>query len=342
MIGRHAAGDRTGRRSLTGARQLRQVRNALAVMVALCCVIAVSGCDLADTSADGKPLIILVSKGFQQQYWQSVRKGAQAEAERDGAKVVFQGPANESEVEEQIQMLTNAIGRRPDAIGLAALDSVAAQPLMQRAKRSDIPVVAFDSGVDSSVPVTTVATDNKAAAAAAAKHVARRIHGHGKVGVIIHDETSKSGTDRRDGFVQWMKKHAPDVKLLPVQYGGGDQLKSAEIAKSIITAHPDLKAIYGSNEGTAIGVVNGVQEAGKAGKLTVVGFDSGQGQIDAVRNGTETGAITQDPRAMGARVVKTAMKSMHGEHVPAKIATRYAWYDKQNIDSPKIQSMLYE
>ena len=69
--------------------------------------------------------------------------------------------------------------------------------------------------------------------------------------------------------------------MLPVQYGGGDQAKSADIAKSIISANPDLKGFYGANEGSAIGVVKGVEESGKKG-LTIIGFDSGKAQIDAI------------------------------------------------------------
>ena len=130
--------------------------------------------------------------------------------------------------------------------------------------------------MESDIPLTTAATDNKAAAAEAAKHMSELIGGKGKVALVVHDQTSQTGIDRRDGFVEWMKANAPDIELLPVQYGGGDQAKSADITKSIIAANPDVKGIYGANEGSAIGVVKGVEESGKKG-ITIVGFDSGQG-----------------------------------------------------------------
>ena len=118
----------------------------------------------------------------------------------------------------------------------------------------------------------------------------------------MHDQTSKSGTDRRDGFTEWMQANAPGIQLLEPQYGGGDQAKSADITKSILSANPDLKGIYGSNEGSAIGVVKGVQESGRQG-VTIVGFDSGKAQIDAIRSGVMLGAITQNPVGMGEQLV---------------------------------------
>jgi ribose transport system substrate-binding protein len=186
-----------------------------------------------------------------------------------------------------------------------------------------------------------VATDNKAAAAEAAKHLSEALGGKGKVAMVVHDQTSKSGTDRRDGFIDWMKANAPGITLLPVQYGGGDQLKSADITKSIIQANPDLAGIYGSNEGSAIGVVKGVQESGKT-NIKVVGFDSGQGQIDAINSGVEMGAITQNPIGMGEQLVVNAMKAIKGEQLPKTINTGFYWYDKTNMTDPKIAAVLYK
>lgn len=320
-----------------------KIRRVGAAVAAVAVALAVTACGSSSSGgASDKPKIAIVSKGFQQEFWQSVKKGAEQEAAKEGATITFEGPDTESDVEQQINMLTNAITSHPDALGFAALDSKAAAPLLEQAKSENIPVIAFDSGVDSDIPLTTAATDNKAAAAEAAKHMAQLIGGKGKVAMVVHDQTSLSGIDRRDGFIAWMKQNAPGIQLLPVQYGGGDQAKSADITKSIIQSNPDIKGIYGSNEGSAIGVVQGVKESGKKG-ITVVGFDSGQAQIDAINSGLEAGAITQDPMAIGQQVVKAAMEAINGKgsQLPKTIDTGYYWYDKSNINDPKIQSMLY-
>jgi ribose transport system substrate-binding protein len=106
----------------------------------------------------------------------------------------------------------------------------------------------------------------------------------GKVAVVAHDQTSRTGVDRRDGFVNRMKEAHPNIEVVAIEYGGGDQLKSTEITKAILAANPDLKGIFGTNEGSAIGVVNGVRELGSKG-ITVVGYDSGKAQKDAIRDG---------------------------------------------------------
>jgi ribose transport system substrate-binding protein len=292
-------------------------------------------------AAGGQKYIAIISKGFQHQFWQAVKKGAEDEAAKQGVKVTFEGPASEKEVEAQITMLTNAIAKKPNAIAFAALDSKAAAGQLAQIKAQGIPLVAFDSGVDSDVPVTTAATDNKAAAAAGAKKMCELIGGTGKVALVVHDQTSKSGTDRRDGFLEGMKTNCPNVTVLPAQYGDGDQAKSADIAKSIIAANADLKGIFGSNEGSAIGVVKGVQEAKKTG-LVIVGFDSGKAQIDAINSGLMAGAITQNPVGMGAETVKAALKAINKETLPKTVDTGFYWYDKSNINDPKIQAVLYQ
>ena len=312
--------------------------------VAFAYAAAACGGGSADAGGGGnadQPYVAIVSKGFQHQFWQAVKQGAEQEAARQGVRISFEGPATEADIEGQVTMLTNALGRQPDVLGFAALDSRAAAPLLQQARSSNIPVVAFDSGVDSDIPLTTAATDNKAAAAEAAKHMAEALGGTGKVALVVHDQTSKSGTDRRDGFLEWMAANAPGIQVLEPQYGGGDQAKSADITKAIIAANPDLKGIYGSNEGSAIGVLRGVAESGRTG-LTVIGFDSGSGQIDAIRNGQMLGAITQDPIGMGAQLVDAAVKAIHGEQLPKVIDTGFYWYDKSNIDSPEIEPLLYK
>lgn len=319
--------------------RFRRVAAAAAAMF-LAAGLNACGSDSSSGSGD-KPYIAIVSKGFQHQFWQMVKQGAEQEADKLGAEITFEGPATETEVEAQIDMLNSALSNDPDALGFAALDSKASAPLLEQAEAQDIPVIAFDSGVESDIPVTTAATDNKAAAAEAAKHMAELIGNKGKVAMVVHDQTSQSGIDRRDGFIEWMEENAPDVELLPVQYGAGDPAESADITKSIITANPDLAGIYGANEGSAIGVIQGVKESGKEG-ITVVGFDSGQAQIDAIEDGVMAGAITQNPVGMGRELVRSAMKAIDGEELPETIDTGYYWYDKQNLNDPEIQKVLYQ
>ncbi|WP_418119467.1 ABC transporter substrate-binding protein [Variovorax sp. 350MFTsu5.1] len=286
--------------------------------------------------------IPLVSKGFQHQFWQAVKSGAEQAAKDLKVKVSFEGPETEAMVDKQIDMLSAALAKKPQAIGFAALDSQAAIPLLKKAQAAKIPVVAFDSGVDSDIPVTTTTTDNKAAAALAADKMAELIGKSGEVALVVHDQTSRTGVDRRDGFVNRIKSAYPNIKIVSVQYGGGDQLKSTEITKSILQASPNLKGIFGANEGSAIGVVNGVKEMKRTGKVVIIGYDSGKQQKNAIMDGSMAGAITQNPVGMGYKTVEMAVKAVKGEKLPKIVDTGFYWYDKTNIADPKIAAVLYD
>lgn len=284
--------------------------------------------------------IPLISKGFQHQFWQAVKSGADQAAKDYKVTVTFEGPETEAMVDKQIDMLAAALAKNPKAIGFAALDSQAATPLLKKAAAAKIPVIAFDSGVDSDIPLTTTTTDNKAAAALAADKLAALIGDAGEVAVVAHDQTSRTGMDRRDGFVDRMKAAHPKVKVVSVQYGGGDQLKSTEVTKSILQAYPNLKGMFGANEGSVLGVANGVRETKR--KIVIIGYDSGKQQKDAIRDGTIAGSITQNPVGIGYKTVEAAVKALKGEKLPKVIDTGFFYYDKSNMTDPKIAAVLYD
>ncbi|GLH76901.1 LacI family transcriptional regulator [Bradyrhizobium sp. SSBR45G] len=284
--------------------------------------------------------IPLVSKGFQHQFWQAVKLGAEQAAKAANVKITFEGPETEAMVDKQIDMLSAALAKKPQAIGFAALDSKAAIPLLKKADAGKIPVIAFDSGVDSDIPLTTCTTDNLAAAGLAADKMAGLIGDAGEVAVVVHDQTSRTGIDRRDGFLKQIKDKHPNIKIVSVQYGGGDQLKSTEITKSILQANPNIKGIFGANEGSAIGVLNGVKEMKK--KIVVIGYDSGKQQKAAINSGEMAGAITQNPIGIGSCTVDAAVKALKGEKLPKVTDTGFYWYDKSNIGDAKIAAVLYD
>ena len=295
----------------------------------------------AAVKGDGTKTIYLVSKGFQHRFWQAVKEGAEQAGEELGYKVNFVGPQDETKVTEQTDQLKSALDSGPAAIGFAALDSKAAADLLSEINGKGIPVVAFDSGVESDIPVTTVQTDNKAAAAEAAKHMIELLKDKkGSVGMVCHDSTSTTGKQRCEGFKEYFKANAPaDLKLLDEQIAG-EVTKAADTSLSIIQANSDIVGMYGSNEAAASGIVQGVAESGK--DVTVVGFDSGKTQIDAIKAGSEAGAVTQSPVKIGYYTVKAAVAAINGAELPDVIDSGFAWYDKSNIDSDEIKANLYE
>ena len=157
----------------------------------------------------------------------------------------------------------------------------------------------------------------------------------------MHDQTSRTGIDRGTGFVNRIKSKYPKIQIIGPQYGGGDQLKSTDLAKAMIQSNPDIKGFFGANEGSIIGVLNAVKELDLVGKIVVIGYDSGKQQIDAIKSGEEAGAITHDSIGIGYKAVEAAVKAIKGQKVPKNIDTGFHWYDKTNIDDPAIAAVLY-
>lgn len=289
-----------------------------------------------------KPYIAVVAKGFQHQFWQCVKDGAEQAAKDYDVDITFEGPKSESEIVQQVDMLNVAIDKKPDAICLAALDSKAVVPQLIKANEESIPVLGFDSGVDSDIVATTCATDNYAASALAGEKMIELIGTDaGKVAILSFSQTAKSGADRRDGFVDKLREEAPNIEVI-VEYSNGDTLKAIEITKAILTANPDIKGLFGLAGNDVNGILNAVKELGMEGKVTIIGFDAGKQQIDAVRSGFQAGAITQDPIGMGYKTIESALRIINGETLPKTIDTGFYWYDKTNMDSDTISPLLYE
>lgn len=328
---------------------MKYARKAAIAAMGLVAALTFTGCAgsggdaSADAAAGDSMYIALVSKGFQHQFWQAVKQGAEEKAAELGVQITFEGPASESEVDAQLQMLQTAIDKGPAAIGYAALDPEACIPLYEQAEEKGIPIAQFDAPCNSEYGSSLSATDSMVAGALAAEHMAELIGGEGEVAIVGHSQINSTGIERRDGFVNKIESDYPDITIVDIQYGDGDHLKSADIAKALIAAHPDLKGIYGTNEGSAVGIVNAVNELGlEKGELKIIGFDSGAAQINAIKDGTMAGAITQDPIGIGKSVVEAAYNLANGESVEEFYDTGSYWYDSTNIDDPEIAAVLYQ
>jgi ribose transport system substrate-binding protein len=281
----------------------------------------------------------IIAKGFSHQFWQAVKLGAENAAKANGVTISFEAPNTEAEIDKQTDMLNAAIGKKPQGLGFAALDSKAQVPALQKAADAGIPIVAFDSGVDSDLPLTTCTTDNLNAAGEAADRLAASIGDAGEVAAEIHDQTSATGIGRRDGFVNRIKEKHPNITIVDIKYAN-DALKAADDIKATFQAFPNLKGIFASNEGAAIGLAVAIKETGS--KVVGVGYDSGKSQKDAIMSGALLGSITQNPVGIGECVVNSLAKAIKGEKLPKVTDTGYYWYDKSNITDPKVAAVLYD
>ena len=327
----------------------------------------------AAPAAEGEMLIYLVSKGFQHQYWQAVYQGAQEAAAELGVKMEMVGPATESDIADQVQMLNNAINLKPAAIGLAALDTEACLDLIQTAMDSKIPIIGFDSGVPSApegAVYANASTDNYAAGELAAEETYKLIESKiadatatVRIGVMSQDATSESIVNRGQGFIDKMKSLI-EATGKTVSVEGHDKFAAKVDGANVVidvavpaavTAEAsatdgmnllnkaDIIAVYASNQHSGEALVNANANLNKLGADGIVGvaFDSGQVIKTAVKDGTLVGAVTQDPLSIGRKTVELAVAAAKGEAV-ADVDTGCQCYTADNMEDPKIAPNLYD
>jgi len=280
-----------------------------------------------------------VPKGLTHQFWLTVKAGADAAGKDLGVEIDWDGPQKETEVVEQINLLEDKIGAGVDAIVLAACDQDALVDIIKKATEKNIPVVMIDSGVNSDVPASFIATDNVTAAAAAARELAKLVGNAGKVGVIPYVKGAGTSEQREEGFKKGIAE-TPDVQIADIQYCNSDVVEAMDITEDWLTAHPDLKGIFAANEPAAVGAVQALEAAGKSGQIKLVAFDAGDDEIAALRKGTVQALIVQHPFRMGYDGVKTAFDILQGKTVEKRIDTGFTIVTMENIDEPEVQKLL--
>ncbi len=286
-------------------------------------------------------LRILVSpKGLSHSFWVTVKKGAEDAGKDLDVDVIWKGPAVETDIAGQIAILEDYINKKVDAIVLAACDTKAPIPVVEKANRAGIKVITIDSGLDSDIPLSFIATDNVAAAEKAADALARLIQKRGKVACIPFVPGAGTSIMRENGFKQGLKKY-PDIQLVAVQYSQSDVATAMNVMEDILTAHPDLDGVFAANEAGTIGVVQALVARNKAGgKVKVVGFDAAKNEIDALKSGDVQALIVQNPYKMGYKGVEMAVAALHGKTIPKRIDTGVYVVTKENLNSPEIQKLL--
>lgn len=302
------------------------------------------GWEVVTEAPEGGWKIACVSSGIYHQFGMAIRDGLEAAAGDYGVQMTFDGPETDAEIDKQLDMLKIAIDQHPDAIVLNSIDPEALNSEVQRAESEGIPVIICCNGVSDDWPICNViAGDEKTAGALAADQMGEALgEAGGQVGLVCADQTSNWSAGRRDGFIERCEEKYPNIEIVDVQYSGGDHLKATDCTKAIISAYPDLKGLFGNGEGNMVGIVNAINELGASGKYTIVGFDSGAIQLNAIKNGMIIGGVTQDPYGMGYYSMKAAVCYLESGEVPSQIDTGFYWYNTENMNDEKIARMLYE
>lgn len=287
-----------------------------------------------------KKTIAVIPKGTSSIFWVSVQAGALAAGQQLGVDVLWNGPAQETEYDRQIQIVDSMIARRVDGIVLAADERKALVAPVERAAALNIPVVVFDSGVDTDKYITFIATDNYEGGQKGARELARLLNNKGKVGMVMHAPGSASTMDRERGFEDTIVKEFPNIHITARQYSMSDPSKGMAAVENMLTAQPDLDGLFASSEPSSNGASRALKSRGVAGRVRLVAFDSSEKMIESMKDGVIDAMVVQDPFQMGFVSVKTAVDKLAGKTPEKRMSLSARVIRKADLDDPAVMQLL--
>jgi ribose transport system substrate-binding protein len=283
--------------------------------------------------------VAVIPKGLTHVFWQSVKAGAEKAGGEMGVTIKWDGPQKESDTAGQVAVVENAINSKVDGIVLAPLDKAALVGVIGKAKTANIPLTVFDSAADTEEYVSFVATDNKKGGMLAADRVGELVGGKGTVGMIPVMANSASTGDREAGFEERIKTKFPGIKVIRSSYGMSDRAQSLKVTEDLLTAHPEIVAIFGPNESSIVGALQAVKNRNLLAKIKLVGFDSTKQLEQSLQKGEIDSLVLQNPFKMGYEGVKTIVDMKNGKTPEKRIDTGVALMTRDNLNTPEIAAL---
>lgn len=311
----------------------------VAVLIVIAIVFIVIG--ITSKGEDGgKRRIAVIPKGTSHIFWQSIKAGAEKAGQEADAGIIWIGPERESAREKQIQIIDDFIVQKVSGVVLAPIDDKAMVPSVERLFAKNMPCVIIDSAVDTDKYVSFVATDNYKGGVIAAERMGKILNGKGRIIVVKYAPGSASTTKRENGFINTIKKDFPQIKIVDSKYGMDTVETSLQATEDLLTKNAQLDGLFACNESTSVGALRALQSQGRAGKMKMVGFDSGQLLIEGLQAGLIDSLVVQNPYKMGYQGVKTLIDHLDGKEVPRRIDTGVTLITKENLHTPQIKKLL--
>ncbi|PWW03109.1 ribose ABC transporter substrate-binding protein RbsB [Mangrovibacter plantisponsor] len=265
-------------------------------------------------NAMAKDTIALVISTLNNPFFVSLKDGAQKEANKLGYNLVILDSQNNPAKElANVQDLTV---RGTKLMLINPTDSDAVGNAVKMANQAKIPVITLDRVANQGTVVSHIASDNVAGGKMAGDFIAKKLGDNAKVIELQGIAGTSAARERGEGFAQAVAAHKFNV--LASQPADFDRTKGLNVMQNLLTAHPDVQAVFAQNDEMALGALRALQTAGKSGVL-VVGFDGTDDGIKAVESGKMGATVAQQPEQIGVIGVETADKVLKGEKVEAKI-----------------------
>ncbi len=328
---------------LSGKRESRLVLMLACASLILAVILTAiyRGESLIGGSSKSKPKIIVVLKSVDYDhlwFWQTVSDGVESACKDYGVEYAIVGPFSETQVDEQIRMVEDAIRSKPDAIVLASTDFDRLVPVAKEIKKARIPLITIDSFVNSNDADTKIGTNNYDAGKNAGAALMENIPPGSQVVIMSYIQGSSTARDRESGVRDYLKGK---VEILETLYSKGEAEIAYEQARNLLGTNPNVKGIIALNDPTAIGAARALNESGKKDEVVLIGFDNSLAVLQSVEAGVIKDTIVQRPFNMGYLGITAALDIIDGKSVQPFIDTGSKVINRQNMLLPENQKLLF-
>ena len=236
----------------------------------------------------------------------------------------------------QLSQVENLIQKKVDAIVINPTDSKALIPAAELAYKAGVPFVCIDRTVDSDLISIDIESDNYMAGKLNAQYIAERLKGKGKIAIIYGTPGLSVTRERTNGFLDEIKKY-PGIEIVAQQSGNFNMADGMAAAEAILTAHPDLDAIYAENDPMALGTVQAIKQLGYKKDIFVTAVDAAPQGLEALKKGDIAFEAGQQPRKMTAMAVSIAYLLANGFKVETPDGSKRYFLEvapvtKDNVD----------
>lgn len=303
-------------------------RRLLGASAAVAFMLSAGGAMAAEQTTIG-----LVTINQQALFFNQINDGAQAAADKAGVKLVIFNANNKPDA--QNTAIEDYITQKVDGIVLVAIDVNGVKPAITAAKKAGIPVVAIDARIPDGDNAAFIGVDNEGAGEQIGKFMADYVKssmgGTAKVG-IVGALNSFIQNQRLDGFKKAVAASGDNVKFLDTVDGQNVQDVALTAAENLMTANPDMTALYATGEPALIGAISAVTSQNMTDKVKVFGWDLTAQAIKGIDDGWVVAVVQQDPYQEGVAGVESILKLKKGEAVPASIDIPVTIVTKENVD----------
>ncbi len=254
--------------------------------------------------------VAIILKTLSNPFWVNMKEGIEKEAAAQGIKVDIFAANSEEDVQEQLRLLENLLGKGYKAIGVAPLSPVNLIPGIVEANKKGIYVVNIDEKIDMNQlkasggsVLAFVTTDNVKVGSKGAEYIISKLPDGGEVAIIEGKAGNASGEFRKQGATETFNAN-PKIKLVASQPADWDRSKALDLATNLIQKYPNLKAIYAANDTMALGALQAVVNANKQSQIIVVGTDGAPEALESIKQKGLSATVAQDSANIGVESFK--------------------------------------